>query len=513
MQAANFVPPLTRASDKVGRNERFPAATERAATTPDSDGFVAADHTNRTRSGIVQQEWAPGLLCLALDIISWVILYASVTYFRGGNQHPSPAEWLTLVTIGLITIIISLWIVGGYHSHTASQTLSYSAEHLLALIAAAAFTSLLIYSAASYDQTMKPSRGVLLTSFLAFAPLSLSYRRLVNHYVSDATAHRAFLVIGSGELAASFYRAYRNSPNRQRLEFVGLEPDRLGDHICGPESPIIEGDLNTKLDRLDGNYSGVILAERVDRICPDLLQRLVRTQFQATRVYTLESFYEAQWKHVPVHSLDPFWPLQMGFQLARMSPYHYLKRIFDIILAGVALAASGPLIVMLTFAIWCLNGRPALFRQPRVGREGEVFTILKFRTMGAGSTDPGQDIYTREGDPRITSLGRWLRKLRLDELPQLWNVLRGEMSLIGPRAEWTKCAERYEKNIPFYHFRHLVKPGITGWAQVNYPYGESDEDALEKLKYDLYYIRHYSMKLDAMIVLKTVHTMLFGRGR
>ncbi len=123
------------------------------------------------------------------------------------------------------------------------------------------------------------------------------------------------------------------------------------------------------------------------------------------------------------------------------------------------------------------------------------------------------DIYTRPNDPRITRVGRWLRNLRLDELPQLWNVLRGEMSLIGPRAEWVVCAERYEKNIPFYHFRHLVKPGITGWAQVNYPYGESEADAIEKLKFDLYYIRNYSLKLDLMIVLKTVFTVLFGKGQ
>ena len=123
------------------------------------------------------------------------------------------------------------------------------------------------------------------------------------------------------------------------------------------------------------------------------------------------------------------------------------------------------------------------------------------------------EIYTRENDPRITRVGRWLRKLRLDELPQLWNVLRGELSLIGPRAEWIEIAKRYEKKIPFYHFRHLVKPGISGWAQVNYPYGESEEDAIEKLKYDLYYIRHYSLKLDAMIVLKTIHIMFAGKGR
>jgi lipopolysaccharide/colanic/teichoic acid biosynthesis glycosyltransferase len=124
-----------------------------------------------------------------------------------------------------------------------------------------------------------------------------------------------------------------------------------------------------------------------------------------------------------------------------------------------------------------------------------------------------EDIYTRKDDRRVTAVGRRLRKLRFDELPQLWNALKGDISLIGPRPEWSKCAERYEQTIPFYHFRHLVKPGITGWAQVNYPYGESDEDAVEKLKYDLYYIRHYSLKLDAMIVLKTLYTMLFGKGR
>ncbi|PYL40887.1 MAG: polyprenyl glycosylphosphotransferase, partial [Verrucomicrobia bacterium] len=167
---------------------------------------------------------------------------------------------------------------------------------------------------------------------------------------------------------------------------------------------------------------------------------------------------------------------------------------------------------------WMESGRPAIFRQSRVGREGHIFTAYKFRTMfirdpNEATTEETTDLYTRKGDLRVTRAGRWLRKLRLDELPQLWNVFKGDMSLIGPRAEWVRCAQRYQKKIPSYHFRHLVKPGITGWAQVNYPYGESDEDAVEKLQYDLYYIRHYSLTLDAMIVLKTVHTMLFGKGR
>ncbi len=216
---------------------------------------------------------------------------------------------------------------------------------------------------------------------------------------------------------------------------------------------------------------------------------------------------------MPLNAIDPVWPLQTGFQLARISPYHYLKRLFDLALSSVLLLALAPLLALIAAVVWLRNGRPVIFTQSRVGRDDESFTIYKFRTMAAATDEDAEELYTQEDDPRVTRLGRWLRKLRLDELPQLWNVFRGEMSLIGPRAEWTRCVEQYEQKIPFYHFRHLVKPGITGWAQVNYPYGESEKDALEKLKYDLYYIRHYSLKLDAMIVLKTVHTMLFGKGR
>ncbi len=134
------------------------------------------------------------------------------------------------------------------------------------------------------------------------------------------------------------------------------------------------------------------------------------------------------------------------------------------------------------------------------------------RQQSADQPD-NSDLYTHKDDPRITKVGKFLRATRLDELPQLWNVLRGDMSLIGPRAEWDRLVEDYGRKIPCYHFRHLVKPGITGWAQVNYNYGASLDDTLRKLEYDLYYIRHFSFLLDATIVLKTIHIMLFGKGR
>ena len=484
---------------------------EGAAVLGEKKGAVT---TARGRVHGPTQDWMAALLFLGLDLVVWITIYAVFSFLRHDAYYTTPLQFVVVDLIQLGAIVTALFIIGGYSRHTDMRTLSFTTEYILALISAAGASALLIYSAATYDQSMNPSRAVMLFSFFVFVPISLGYRRLIGNRLIESTAARTFLVIGSGPAAASFFEAFRQSGNRQRLEFVDLKTDRLGQPIAGPGSPMVEGDLATKLERLDKNYSGVILAERVDRMHPDLLERLVRTQFHSARVYTLESFYEAHWRYVPVQALDPFWPLQTGFQLARNSPYHYLKRVFDVALTSVLLVIGGPLMALIAVAVWLGNGRPVLFRQPRVGREGELFTVYKFRTMRSDiSNGEEPDIYTREGDPRVTRVGHWLRKLRLDELPQLWNVWRGDMSLIGPRAEWIKCAERYEQKIPFYHFRHLVKPGITGWAQVNYPYGESDEDALEKLKYDLYYIRHYSLKLDAMIVLKTVHTVLFGKGR
>ncbi len=162
-------------------------------------------------------------------------------------------------------------------------------------------------------------------------------------------------------------------------------------------------------------------------------------------------------------------------------------------------------------AIMILDGFPIIYSQPRAGVHGKPFTLYKFRTMRVGS-DRG-DGYTREGDSRVSKVGNFLRKTRLDELPQLWNVLRGDMSMIGPRAEWMRLVSDYEKQIPHYHFRHLVRPGITGWAQVHYPYGASLDDTLQKFSYDLYYIRNFSMRLDAEVLLKTLHVVLFGKGR
>jgi exopolysaccharide biosynthesis polyprenyl glycosylphosphotransferase len=486
-----------------------PQAWKASASTADS----TPKKSRRPLSTVGDHEWIVALVYMACDILCWILVYGMIGYLRRDQFFVSPFEFVLVDCIVVALILQALYIVGGYNRNTEMRGLIYTTEHILAISVAAAVSAMLIYSAATFDQTMKPSRSVLLLSFMIFLPVSLFYRRWIRSYVVVRSADRSFLVVGSGAAAVRFYAAYKSSPNGQKLDFVDVGNERVGQPIAGAGSPVVQGNLADKLSQLRERYSGIILAEKANSFSTQLLERLVRAQFLQTRVYTLESFYETHWRYVPLDIIDPVWPLQTGFQLATTSPYHYLKRLFDLVASVVALITCAPLLGLIALLIWIADGRPILFSQERIGREGRPFTAFKFRTMRLRSSKEDEDIYTRESDPRITLVGRWLRKLRLDELPQLWNVCKGDLSLIGPRAEWIKCAERYEQTIPFYHFRHLVKPGITGWAQVNYPYGENDQDAVEKLKYDLYYIRHYSLRLDAMIALKTVHTMLFAKGR
>lgn len=426
-------------TDRVRQSQTSVLPPTPVARTPVAEDEQIALSPSRSRRGrlssfVTRQEWPASVLVLLLDVITWLTIYSTAGFVRKDAFYAAPLQYLIVEGVQLVVLVQALYVIGGYNRNTETRSLTYTTEHILAIIGAAAVSLAVVYSAATFDSSMRPSRAVLLISFVAFAPLSLSYRRMIRRFMASSTANRAFLVIGSGDLATEFFRAYRDSPNTQPIEFVGVEGDRIGEQISGPGSPVIEGDIEAKLERLGDKYSGVIVAERVDQVRPELLQQLVRTQFQNTRVYTLESFYEAFWRYVPVQSLDPFWPLQMGFQLARISLYHYVKRLFDVIFACVALAGCLPVMGLLTLLIWCKDGRPVLFRQTRVGAERRLFTIYKFRTMSTRDPAADDDMYTRADDPRVTGLGRWLRKLRFDELPQLWNVLRGDMSLIGPRA-------------------------------------------------------------------------------
>src|SRR5436305_6426103 len=238
-------------------------------------------------SHFLTHEWSSAVLYLFLDVVSWLAIYRVAGWFRYDAFYATPFQFFIINLIQLGVIVTALYFVGGYDRTVEMLTLGYAAKHILALIAAAVVSAMLIYSAATFVQTMKPSRGVLLLSFAIFLPVSLAYRRWIRQYVVASSAVRSFLVIGVGARAARFYEAYKNSPNGEPLEFVDANEKRVDQPIAGKGSPIVQGNLAAKLD--NPHYSGIILAERASSLSIELLERLVRAQFQQTRVYTLES--------------------------------------------------------------------------------------------------------------------------------------------------------------------------------------------------------------------------------
>src|SRR5437016_1764288 len=240
----------------------------------------ALDSTDKKSRGTLRSirnhDWVTGVLYMLCDTACWVVLYGIVGYVRRDQFFVSPFEFLVVDCVVLAVILQALYIVGGYSRNTEMRGLIYTTEHILAVAAAAAICAMLIYSAATFDQTMKPSRGMLLLSFMLFLPASLLYRRWIRNYVVASSVGQTFLVIGSGTAAARFYDAYQNSPNGQQLDFVALTTERVGQPIAGEGSPVVQGNLAGKLNRLNERYSGIVLAEKATSLSTEFLERLVR---------------------------------------------------------------------------------------------------------------------------------------------------------------------------------------------------------------------------------------------
>lgn len=259
------------------------------------------------------------------------------------------------------------------------------------------------------------------------------------------------------------------------------------------------------------NASEVVLAlEERRNALP--LQDLLRIKMTGVHVNEISTFLERETGRVDLASVNPSWLIfsdgfSAGRRLSTIS-----KRLFDILASALLLALTGPIILLAAILVKMDSKGPAFYRQQRVGLYGQEFWIVKLRTMRQDAEVAGQAQWAEKDDPRITRLGYWLRKLRIDELPQTWTVLKGEMSFVGPRPERRQFVEDLEQHLRYYAERHMVKPGITGWAQINYPYGASVEDARHKLEYDLYYAKNYTPFLDLLILLQTLRVVLWPDG-
>jgi sugar transferase (PEP-CTERM system associated) len=243
------------------------------------------------------------------------------------------------------------------------------------------------------------------------------------------------------------------------------------------------------------------------------MHEFLECRLAGIEIIDLATFLERETGKVRLDVTSPSWFIfGEGF---RVSPAQQtMERAFDVVASLGLLAAASPLILLATLAIKLEDGlrAPVLYRQRRVGQHGRVFGVLKFRSMRIDAEKPGEARWAVTNDPRVTHVGSVIRTTRIDELPQLVNVLRGDMSFVGPRPERPEFVEQLEQVIPYYRERHAVKPGITGWAQLCYPYGASEKDALEKLQYDLYYVKNRSLVFDLAILVQTVEVVLWGKG-
>jgi len=419
--------------------------------------------------------------------------------------------WSIALSLGtVVSTICGTWVTsmlaGGYRRSSLLRGDGWLMDYWTAVILFVAASGVLFAFSIGTNLLTIKSALLVLVSVSATTLLGMGARAIIARFLKEALAQRYILVVGSAAHAELFWEEMQEEGWPQRIVHLDLDGFRE-DNANGNLSASKEVWYRAK----EAHVESVVLLDPVESASRTFKNMLLSWDRHRIPVFDLHRFYANYWQKVPPFALHAGWGQEEGFLLHRQPVYRWVKRAMDVVGAGVLLFVLSPLLLLVAAAVRLESKGPAIFRQTRVGQGGDPFTIFKFRTM-CESADKG-DRYTRSNDKRITRVGAFLRKTRLDELPQLLNVLRGEMSLIGPRAEWVRCTEEYEKTIPYYHWRHIVKPGISGWAQVNYGYGENEEDTKEKLKLDLYYVKHYSPWLDIRIMLKTLSVVVTGKGQ
>lgn len=317
---------------------------------------------------------------------------------------------------------------------------------------------------------------------------------------------RGLLIVGSRALFLSFERALET----HSLHGYGLVGYAS---VNGPADGDADharyvGSISEQVSRLrDRGITDIVVGDHAGRD-PMIMDWIVPCLRGGCRVANEAVFYEKATGQILVDEITPQWFLFADLKV-HCDQYAASKRVFDVVVAITAFVITAPLWPIIALAVKLCDGGPVLYSQYRVGQNGEVFRFYKFRTMRVDA-ESGKSVWASPDDPRVTRVGRWLRRSRMDELPQLYNVLRGQMSIVGPRPERPDIVSDLSEKVPYYAERHLVKPGITGWAQISFRYGASVEDAKRKLQFDLYYLKHMSFELDMTILLRTVGTFLRG---
>jgi sugar transferase (PEP-CTERM system associated) len=401
---------------------------------------------------------------------------------------------------------LSFLALGLYSIRHRVTVFGVAVRIVVALLAALVVVATIFYLVPSIEI----GRGVLAIATLLAALSTFGVRAVAFRVMHLEGMKKRVLVYGESSRMAAFTRMRRRS-------------DRAGYHLVGvvhhpgdPIDPLGEAvydaskGLKALCEQLNVDELVVALQNRRQALP---VKELLECRLAGISVIEFISFMERETGRIQLDLLSPAWMI-FGEGFRRDSFRLFTARALDFIASGVLVLATSPVMLLTALAIWLEDGRRGagiLYRQMRVGHEGKVFALTKFRSMRSDAEAGGAQWATKN-DPRVTRVGTFIRKTRIDELPQLLNVLRGHMGFVGPRPERPEFVAELEKNIPFYSYRHSVKPGITGWAQISYPYGSSIEDAKQKLQYDLYYVKNHNLLFDLTILVQTVEVVLMGKG-
>jgi sugar transferase (PEP-CTERM system associated) len=409
----------------------------------------------------------------------------------------------------LITIVCQVCL---YSRDLYERELSADHQELVArVLQGLGVTSVVLAIVYSWFPDLSIGPGVLGGSVIILALLLAPWRVALSWATTQFGFRERLLVVGTNKTAQALATEVWDRAD-MGVEIVGfIDPDGSHQLPSGPSMPDVIGTIE--------DIPAIVRARAVNRVVVSLadargklpMDKLLEMKIDGVQFAHLTSVYEEYTGRIALENLRPSWLIfSYGFNKTRMLAVG--KRLIDIAAATLGFLLSLPLLIAVAIAVKATSKGPVLYSQRRVGKDGQIFVLYKFRSMRQDAEAKTGAVWATVGDSRVTPVGRVLRRMRLDELPQLWNVLIGEMSLVGPRPERPEFVSDLTRNIPFYGQRHVAKPGLTGWAQVRYIYGATMEDAIVKLQYDLFYIKHLSLWLDISIILRTIKIVLLGRG-
>lgn len=440
-------------------------------------------------------------------LLLWLSIYAGVELRFIGGEPTAELEplWPKALLFSSV-MFISLTAMGLYKNLYREGLNGVILRLVLSLVLALAGMSIAFY----LFPYLFVGRGVFAWSFTIAIFAIVATRIIFFRVVGHENLKRRILVLGAGVRAEQFKQL------RRKVDHLGY--NILGFvHVSGEHDVISEDSLihldAPLLDYAQQHCVDEIVVALEDRRKSFPVEDLLDCKMSGIDVVDAQTFFERETGKVRLETLHPSWLIfSDGFRQSGMQLL--VKRGFDVAASLLILLLALPLMVLATLAIWLESGcrGPILYRQVRVGQNWRLFQVLKFRSMVVDAEKGGAPQWAKKNDSRVTHVGKFIRRTRIDELPQIFNVLKGDMSFIGPRPERPEFVEQLAEKIPYYAERHRVKPGITGWAQIRYPYGASEQDAVEKLQYDLYYVKNYSLFLDCLILFQTAEVVLWGQG-